>query len=1119
MQSEAFAVNRATLNAAQKQAVDTIEGPVLVIAGPGTGKTQLLSLRVANILDRTDTLPQNILCLTFTESGAANMRERLTRFIGKAAYDVQIATYHTFGSDLIRQFPEYFTETNLERPIDELGKYQIIEAIVDNMSYLNPLKQTRHHLGDVMSTISEIKRALLTPADLRGIIAENQAFIKAAQPFIAEVFANFGRMPSKLPAAMAFFTPLLAIFKTLLPQKPVSIQFAPLASLALDSLTKAIHAAESSNSTKPLTEWKNKWLAKNSENQFIIKGELENRRITALADALEAYQSALEQGGFYDFDDMILRSIHALEENAELKFSLQERYLYLLLDEFQDTNAAQLKLVQLLTDNPVNEGRPNVLAVGDDDQAIYAFQGAQYSNMLDFYQMYRDVKAIHLTRNYRSATDILHVAHNVVEQIEARLHHHFSGMNKLLHAANASLKAHVARHEFLSEIAEADWIAHEIKKMIDAGTSPSEIAVLAPKHKYLEPLVPYLNALNIPVRYEKRENILEAPAIAELTAMSKLVLSLAENDETQANALWPQVLSFGFWHIPTSTIWKLSWAINKRRGELSWSQALLEAENLKQPALLFLTLANKASTESLEVMLDHLTGTTEVTTNEPDVPAVRSPFKSFYTKKTTAEESDTFYHTLSHLSVLRAKLREYQTASDHTLTLIDLLQFIHTYNAAGQQLINTSPYAQAADAVELMTVYKAKGLEFEHVFLPSCHDDVWGESSRGQMNKLTLPPNLMPIRHAGAAPDERLRLFFVAITRAKRGLYLTSYLQTFSGKHTKRLKYLDEQEAEDGSFKAATLPAGAQTVTHSAHEAPPQKTLELSWQTPHLASLDHTAQRALIQNEYLQNYRLSPTHVNNFIDLEHGGPEDFFLYNILRFPKAETTSALFGNAIHETLEWVQHQLNARGNVPVIAAITAHFEACLNQKPLSADSRANELERGKHALESYFAHRSQHFLPGDQAEKNFAGEAVFLGAAHLGGKIDKLHIDKARKTITVTDYKTGASHNRWESNVRLHKYRQQLYCYKIIIENSRSFRGYSVEKGILEFIEPDHTGAINTLELTFTAAELEHTKMLLQAVWKIVQQLEFPDTSSYPPTLTGIKQFESDLLKNLGIDSI
>src|ERR1044072_8284658 len=121
------------LNKAQRKAVDAIEGPVLVLAGPGTGKTQLLGVRVAHILQVTDTLPQNILCLTFTENGAENMRQRLTRFIGQSAYDVNIGTYHAFGGDLIRRFPEVFAETRLQSPVDELAKHQILSEIIEGL--------------------------------------------------------------------------------------------------------------------------------------------------------------------------------------------------------------------------------------------------------------------------------------------------------------------------------------------------------------------------------------------------------------------------------------------------------------------------------------------------------------------------------------------------------------------------------------------------------------------------------------------------------------------------------------------------------------------------------------------------------------------------------------------------------------------------------------------------------------------------------------------------------------------------------------------------------------------------------------------------------------------------
>jgi len=1100
------------LNAMQKKAVDTIDGPLLVIAGPGTGKTQLLSARVAQILQQTDTLPQNILCLTFTENGAQNMRERLTRFMGQAAHDVTISTYHAFGGDLIKRFPEYFTETRLQDPVDELGRHQILANIVDKMSYLSPLKQTRHHLGDLISTISEVKRALLASDDLRAIAAENARFILSSSEAVGEIFADVARLPGKLDKSLPYFEEILHAINKLVPETTHG-HILPLASVAKNDLETAIQDAHEAGKSSPLTAWKNRWLAKDSENEFILAGELENKRIHALADVLDQYQLALENRGLYDFDDMIIRSIQALEMNADLRYTLQEQYLYLLLDEFQDTNAAQLKLVELLSDNPVHEGRPNIMAVGDDDQAIYAFQGAQYSNMLDFYRMFRDVQVINLSENYRSHALILLAAQNIAEQIAERLHHHFDGLSKTLIASNSSLPdAAITRNEFLSDIAQYDWMASRIKSLIDSGVQAREIAVLAPKHRHLEPLVPYLNALQIPVRYEKRENILEAPVIKQLLSMSRLVLAIQSGNHVLANSLWPEVLSFDFWHIPTHHIWQTSWKVTDTKDETyTWNKAVLEEGSLREPALLFLSLAGQANIEPLETMLDFLIGTEPFNTNDQATPLVRSPLRAYYTSPAVqAKSPQLFYETLSHLKVLRDKLRDYQKTYDRALMLPDLITFVGMYQTAEQQMLNTSPYNQDANAIQIMTVFKAKGLEYEHVFLPGCSDDVWGSSSRGSSNKLTLPKNLAPIRHAGATDDERLRILFVALTRAKYGLHLTSFAQTYTGRSTKRLKYLDEQEQPDGSFHSMVLPPEIRTVHAVNHRAPGIEHMELDWKTRHSDGLSVASLRDLLEDR-LRAYRLSPTHLNTFTDIEYGGPEQFFYNTILRFPQAPTLASQFGSAMHDTMEWVQYQVDGKGSAPNISQTVAEFSRLLKSKKLPDHQAGLEIERGERAIAAYLGARTGMFKAGDKAEHNFWNEGVFINDVHMGGKVDRMEIDKENKTIIVVDYKTGRPYDRWKAEAKLHKYRQQLYCYKLLIEGSRSFRDYTVTGGRLEFLEPDQNNRIHHLALKFEDTELERTKTLLKAMWTHVMNLDFPDIGEYSHNLKGIQEFEAYLL--------
>lgn len=1109
----AFEEAYSSLNPEQRKAVDALDGPVLVLAGPGTGKTQLLSARVANILQNTDTPPQNILCLTFTENGARNMRERLTRFIGQAAYDVNIGTYHAFGGDLIQRYPEYFAATRMQNAVDDLGKRQIMLALTEAMSYDNPLKQTRHHLGDLMSTISEVKRALLTPERLRAIARENLAVITQANTQLAEIFADFTSMPRTLAKAEPVFARTLTLLTSLTPDISAAEPYGSLAGNAAAELQQALADAAESGKTTPLTKWKNNWLAKDDNNRFIMAGELENRRIRSLATVLEQYESALAEQGLYDFDDMILRSIEALEKHADLRYTLHERYLYILLDEFQDTNAAQLRLIELLTDNPVNEGRPNVMAVGDDDQAIYAFQGAKYSNMLDYYTMYRDVLVVNLTENYRSHEHIIETAHNIAGQITARLHHNFADTSKVLRAANQSLPAAtIERMEFLSPIEERDWIAKRIHQLIEDGVSPGSIAVLAPKHKHLEPLVPYLNAHDIPVRYEKRENILEAPVVRQLVTMSRLVLALEANNQPLASHLWPQVLSYDFWDIPTEKIWRTAWKVSDNKTEsYTWSQALLEDASFRQPILLLLGVASKVHTETAETLLDYLMGNAAYETHDPDNPQVSSPLRTYYTStELQAGQPELFYQTVSHLTVLRAHLHDHQKSADKALSLHDFVHFIDMYDEAEQQMLNTSPYSQQADAVELMTVFKAKGLEFAHVFIPGCTDDVWGAGASGNSNKLTLPANLQPIRHAGANDDERLRILFVAVTRARQGLHLTSAARNYNGKATRRLKYFDERETEEAGFVTGILPAHAAQVVTSDAPSPELALLELDWRARHIGGLESASLHGLLATRLAQ-YQLSPTHLTDFINLEYAGPQRFFFKTLLKFPEAPLPDAQFGTTVHETMEWLQHRVSERGSLPAAGEAIAYFKTRLATKRMTAERTALEIGRGERALSTWLKQRGHIFRPGDAAEKSFHNEGVFAGDAHLSGRVDRLEIDKQHKTITVVDYKTGKTYDSWRADTKLYRYRLQLNFYKLLIEGSNTYKDYTVNLGRLEFIEPDERGKVHALELHFGENEIQETKQLIAAMWRHVKALDFPDTAKYPTSLTGMKSFVQDML--------
>jgi len=1145
---EAFA----GLNEAQKLAVTTTDGPVLVIAGPGTGKTQLLTTRIAHILKTTDTLPQNILCLTFTESAAQTMRTRLADMIGQAAYDVTISTYHAFGSDLIRRFPDYFTELADMQPVDDLGLDAIFREILEKLPFSNLLKFADVYLPDLKTFVSDAKRALLTPAGIHELAQHNEQFLQLAQPLIGKTLDGMLRIDKK---AISLFTQLAEALPEAAAkqntQPPAGIE--PLSQLLISSLTEAVTEAAESGKTTSLTKWKNTWLAKDAQGRFVIDGARAHAKLHAAADIYEQYLAELTARGLFDYDDMILRAVHALSTNADLRYTLQEQYLYILLDEFQDTNGAQLRLVELLTDNPASEGRPNVLAVGDDDQAIYAFQGANYSHMLGFQQLYRDVLVVPLTKNYRSHAAILHVARGIAEQIEERLHHHFPQIEKVLTAENTSLPKHATleRREAKSDVGELAWTAKHIKELTKHGLAPNNIAVLAPQHKYLEPLVPFLQQAGVPVRYEKRENVLDDPAITQLIRMSELCLALGAHEQGRANALWAEVLSFSFWDLPTSLIWKLSWQSNDDRE--SWTDELLEQPALKPIALFFVRLSQLVATETLETMLDYLVGVALLDLGEPGEAPFTSPFYAHYfgniadgrpalfapgdstvaEPKTAGRDSglDTlfyarerspgansagrhnagFWQLLTNLTVLRARLKAYQ-ATGEQLRLTDLTTFVSAHRAANLKVLNTSPYQEADDAVQLMTAFKAKGMEFDAVFVLAVNDEAWGSKARTQSTRLSLPANLQFIRYAGATNDERLRLFYVAVTRAKSQLYLVNYQQNYAGRTLTRLKYLDEHSAEDGAGRSPLLPEGYQDI-QAAEDNGTQPTTELAayWQQRHEAALEEAGLQALIKQR-LEQFQLSPTHVTSFIDLEHQGPLTFFMNTILRFPQAPTPTVEFGNAMHETLEWIHLYNRQHGALPGTPLVLSTFEQRLRTKQLNELNKALFLQRGETALRAYLQQRAHTIQAANEAEYNFRNEGVFIGDCHMAGKIDKLIVDKATRTITIVDYKTGKSHQRWTHEPKLHRYRTQLYLYKALVEASHTFAGYTVTDAYLEFVEPDEDGKIQELHLTFDERDFAHTKQLAQAVWHAIQTCKTPDSKGFTADMKGIEAFETDLLR-------
>jgi DNA helicase-2/ATP-dependent DNA helicase PcrA len=398
--------------------------------------------------------------------------------------------------------------------------------------------------------------------------------------------------------------------------------------------------------------------------------------------------------------------------------------------------------------------------------------------------------------------------------------------------------------------------------------------------------------------------------------------------------------------------------------------------------------------------------------------------------------------------------------------------------------------------VELLTAHRSKGLEFDDVYVISLADSVWGETARTRGRLISYPHNL-PIGISGDSSDEHIRLLFVALTRAKTNLVLSTHHINGNGKQLLPVGYLSHVD-----------------VTNEESSTPAIELLETTWRS-HLGKVpEHTIQE--LMRDTLTTYKLSATHLCNFLDVSRGGPELFLLQNLLRFPQAMSPSAAFGSAVHVTLQRSHAHLTATGKKRPIEDLLGDFEATLGEYQLANDQYDYFTKKGSDVLSSFFASRYDSFSPTQRVEQNFASETVTLDDVRLSGAIDLMDIDTKAKTIEVTDYKTGKSTSSWQGKtdyekIKLWHYRQQLMFYKLLIENSREFAGYTVTKGIIEYVEPDNRGAINRIELEYNTDELREFTELIKCVWARIQALDFTTKADYEKSLAGIKAFESEIV--------
>lgn len=870
------------LNPEQRRAVTHGDGPLLVVAGPGTGKTEVITRRIAWLIATRRAMPSEILALTFTDKAATEMQVRVDQLVPYGFADTSISTFHAFGDRLIREFA-----FEVGRPPDArvLSRAETVVFLRERLFELGldeylPLGDPTRFLGALATLFARCRDEDVDPARYAAYAAVLDGEAKAARA-------------------------------ALIAQKDAG-------SADMDGVEAKMEAA---------------------------------RRQVELARAYERYTTLLAERGAIDFGDQVSLALRLLRGSAAIRTTVQARYRYILVDELQDTNRVQSELVRLLADR-----HRNVTVVGDDDQSIYRFRGAAISNILEFRERYRGARTVVLRRNYRSTAPILDAAHRLVrfndpDRLEARV-----GISKQLRPERALPGALPVRHRaFATGAEEADWIAADLRRRIEAGARPRDHAVLVRANVDADPILRSLNLAGVPWRFSGSSGLYGRAEIRVLLAFLRAIADPTSGTDVYALAASPV---YGLEGEDLSAVMGSA----RRRHRSLWD-VLQEVD--AHPQTLPLTDTGRTTVARL---VGDLRRFRDLGHRRPAGEVLYAFLRDTgWLAALASGESAASDEALANVA------RFFEIVRGESALLADdravfLARHLETLIDAGDDPASAE-LDPDLDAVAVLTVHKAKGLEYPVVILPGLVAGRFPAAFRRE-------PLAMPDALAGAGPthgdphlQEERRLFYVAMTRARDELILT-HAADYGGARARRVSPF-VLEALDLPLSAGTPGAGA------AGSAPLDR----------LAAMSPVAAAPLARASGPIEGPLLLSHSS--IDAYLTCPRRYQYSHVLQVPTAPHHSLVYGSALHQAVQEF-HRAEGRGRVLSEAELFGAFEAAwTNEGFVSREHELARLDAGRAALRRF---RDDRLLPGAVAPAWVEREFSFsLGGDRIRGRFDRVDI--------------------------------------------------------------------------------------------------------------------------------
>jgi len=1021
-----------SLNAAQKDAVSTIEGPVMVIAGPGTGKTQILATRILNILQKTDTQPENILCLTYTEAGATAMRQRLSAFMGTDSYRVNIFTFHGLCNRLISERPELYSRREL-RVIDDLERVEILQSIIESLPHDSVLKGYESYNTNLnwnlIRTWNAIQELQLDANEIEGYIE------KLKDP---------------------------EMFKACFPES------------VYKRATKTTAAGD---------------IKQKDYNSYFSNWE----KLHTAVKLFPIYQQKKAELGVYEFSDMIDWVHEKLNSDEEYKMSIQERFQFVLVDEFQDTSYRQGDILRLLTDFWGDQA--NCFVVGDDDQSIYAFQGARVGNMLEFKNRYANtLKTVVLTENYRSTQALLDASSRLIDHNKLRLTNKQKGLTKILTAAGKNLEfPNLEPHiqAYTNEFHEVLGVTQDIQNLISSGVSPQNIAIIYPKHRFADKFIDLFKERNIPFVLNKRINILTEPIIALMLNWMEYLNREIQEANSGEHILYP-LLASNLYQFRPIALNQLSTDIQEHRlnrrkegayGTYSWREHLLAIKSgaIETPYL------EENEKQGLITLFNFIEKWIKNTASSNVGDLVAQIFSEFGFLALATKNPDSHWQ-LEVLHTFTSYVNQ-QCERFPFIKLHELLNQIHTLKRANIE-ISLEKRIGNNKGIQLFTAHSSKGLEFDHVFIIQALEDEWGDASATQypykMRDLleAFRGQIEDAETLSQAIEERRRLFFVAFTRARKSVHISYFTQ----------KLIENKD----SFTPSQFIG---EVNPTYFQSNPQKrqleSKDLFWaQQQILLSkgkpvLEVSAEDWL--EERIQKFIFSPSSIQSILKCG----VTFYFNHIVRVPSSPSEYLSYGNAMHACMRYLVDTKREENRWLNLDEWKQYFDFQMNRMKGSFTEKQFEsrLEQGRNILGPLLKAKQKEY----EAYKNTKTEYSIqteIEDVLLKGNIDKLVIEGNQATIS--DYKTGKVENIREKSRLSSRFKPgdiprdywlQVGIYVMMV-NAHKELGLNTIKGTIESLTENEEGNFETIEIYYNAEHQEVLRDLIRKANQLLQNREF-----------------------------